>query len=117
MANLVEKRNGMPDAVPPAVQKRIDQAVDLVREVSMQTDPQEMVRRYAARTARLHRHDAWMSLSRRDLSAPYYRVTRSSRWSHFRFSRARRTQTAVALITAQNTKIEEPMMKWSVLVK
>ncbi len=60
--------------------QRIEQAVDLVREVSSQTDPQEMVRRYRDRVRELLPNDLTLSLSRRDLDSPQYRITRSTLW-------------------------------------
>ncbi|MEE9297155.1 MAG: SpoIIE family protein phosphatase, partial [Phycisphaerae bacterium] len=66
--------------MPTQLQKRIDAAVELAREVSAQTDPQEMVRRYREHARRARPVDASISLSRRDLHPPYYRITRWSRW-------------------------------------
>ncbi len=66
--------------IPTHLQKRIDAAVELAREVSAQTDPQEMVRRYRKHARRARPVDASISLSRRDLHAPYYRITRWSGW-------------------------------------
>ncbi len=71
----------MADVLDRALQERIDDAVKLVREVSMQTDPQELVRHYGARVRRLYPSAASVSLSRRDLQQPRYRITRSDRWS------------------------------------
>lgn len=53
----------------------------MMREMSLQTDPQEMVRAYAQRITRLRPIDRRLSVSRRGLAAPYYRVTRSTTWS------------------------------------
>jgi sigma-B regulation protein RsbU (phosphoserine phosphatase) len=54
--------------------------VQMMREMSLQTDPQAMVRAYGARMREIMPADRWMSLSRRDLEAPRYRITRSSTW-------------------------------------
>jgi sigma-B regulation protein RsbU (phosphoserine phosphatase) len=54
--------------------------VDMMRELSSQTDPQEMVRAYGQRMEQVVRRDRYISLSRRDLPSPKYRVTRSSVW-------------------------------------
>jgi sigma-B regulation protein RsbU (phosphoserine phosphatase) len=62
-------------------QQRLAQIVELVREMSRQTDPQEMVRSYGERVRRLLPNDRRISLSRRDLAAPKYRITRSTTWS------------------------------------
>src|SRR5215207_9522024 len=54
--------------------------VEMMRELSSQTDPQEMVNAYGRRMEQVVRRDRYISLSRRDLPAPLYRVTRSSVW-------------------------------------
>lgn len=54
--------------------------VELMRDMSRHTDPQELVTAYRQRVHKLVRFDDTMSLSRRDLSAPWYRVTRFSQW-------------------------------------
>jgi sigma-B regulation protein RsbU (phosphoserine phosphatase) len=61
-------------------QEQLAYVVDTMREMSRQTDPQEMNRAYRERVRRLIPVDASLSVSRRDLSAPHYRITRSSRW-------------------------------------
>jgi len=60
--------------------ERLAQILDLVREMSAQTDPQEMVRAYAERVRRIMPSDGRISLSRRGLASPSYRVTRSTAW-------------------------------------
>lgn len=62
-------------------QERLSIIVPMMREISEYTDPQEMVRAYGARVAKLIPRDGFISLSRRDLTAPQYRITRSSRWA------------------------------------
>jgi sigma-B regulation protein RsbU (phosphoserine phosphatase) len=52
----------------------------MMRDLSAQTDPQVMVRNYGQRMRQIIHSDANMSLSRRDLEPPHYRITRSSRW-------------------------------------
>lgn len=54
----------------------------MMREMSLQTDPQEMVRNYASRLRQMVQGDRFLSLSRRDLPAPKFRITRSSLWEH-----------------------------------
>ncbi|MBI3760090.1 MAG: serine/threonine-protein phosphatase [Deltaproteobacteria bacterium] len=56
--------------------------VDLMRAVSKQTDPQELVRMYGAGVRKLIATDGYISISRRDLDSPQYRITRSSRYEH-----------------------------------
>ncbi|QEL17490.1 PP2C family protein-serine/threonine phosphatase [Limnoglobus roseus] len=67
-------------AVDGGWEARLAHVVDLMREMSRQTDPQEMVRAYGERVQHLTRIDRRISLSRRDLAAPCYRVTRSTTW-------------------------------------
>jgi len=55
--------------------------VEAMKEMSLQTDPQQMGKLYAQRMRRLTPVDGTLSLSRRNLSAPLYRITRSSRWT------------------------------------
>ncbi len=69
------------DNLPADLQARLDEAVTLVREVSLQTDPQEMVRRYREHVRRHRPADVTISLSRRDLDPPRFRITRDSRWT------------------------------------
>jgi sigma-B regulation protein RsbU (phosphoserine phosphatase) len=60
--------------------ERLRLIVTTMREMSRQTDPQEMNRAYRERMRKLRPVDDSLSLSRRDLQYPYYRITRSSRW-------------------------------------
>ena len=53
---------------------------EMMREMSLQDDPQAMVRTYGERMRKIMPSDRWLSLSRRDLEAPAYRITRSSTW-------------------------------------
>jgi sigma-B regulation protein RsbU (phosphoserine phosphatase) len=61
-------------------QQRLGVIVEIMREMSRQTDPQEMVRSYTERIRRLLPSDRAISLSRRGLTAPKYRITRSTTW-------------------------------------
>src|SRR6266480_2528226 len=61
-------------------QQRLAQIIELVQEMSRQTDPQEMVRSYGERVRLLLPSDRRISLSRRGLTAPKYRITRSTTW-------------------------------------
>ena len=60
--------------------QRLDFVVDMMRDLSAQTDPQLMVKAYGQRMRQVIHSDANFSLSRRDLEKPFYRITRSSRW-------------------------------------
>jgi len=62
-------------------QYRLAQIAEMMREMSLQDDPQSMVRTYGARVRKLMPSDRWISLSRRGLEPPWYRITRSSTWS------------------------------------
>ena len=55
--------------------------VETMREMSRQTDPQAMVRVFGKRSRELLPIDRSVSLSRRDLAPPQYRITRSSTWT------------------------------------
>src|SRR5437899_2869590 len=61
-------------------QKRLAIMVETMREMSRQTDPQAMVRAYGERIRQLFPADRRISLSRRDLTPPRYRITRSTTW-------------------------------------
>jgi sigma-B regulation protein RsbU (phosphoserine phosphatase) len=61
-------------------QERLTAIVDMMRAMSRQTDPQEMVRDYSRRIASILPVDRALSISRRDLAAPDYRITRSTTW-------------------------------------
>jgi len=61
-------------------QEKLDFVVEMMRDLSRQTDPQVMVGEYGKRMRQVVPSDANFSLSRRDLEAPYFRITRSSRW-------------------------------------
>jgi sigma-B regulation protein RsbU (phosphoserine phosphatase) len=62
-------------------QERLALIVETMREMSRQTDPQAMVRAYGARVRQLMPADRRLSMSRRELTPPCYRITRSSTWS------------------------------------
>jgi sigma-B regulation protein RsbU (phosphoserine phosphatase) len=61
-------------------QKRLAVIVEMMRDMSLQTDPQEMVRSYGEKVRLLLPSDGRVSLSRRGLAAPKYRITRSTTW-------------------------------------
>ena len=58
----------------------LDHIVETMREMSLQDDPQAMVRAYGARVRRFQKVDGFVALSRRGLDYPKYRITRSSTW-------------------------------------
>ena len=63
-------------------QRTLDLLVETMREMSLQDDPQSMVRSYGARMRQLQQTDGFVALSRRGLEYPWFRVTRSSTWEH-----------------------------------
>jgi sigma-B regulation protein RsbU (phosphoserine phosphatase) len=60
---------------------RLAEVAELMREMSTHDDPQEMVRAYGRRVRQIMPSDRWISLSRRGLEYPRYRITRSSLWT------------------------------------
>ena len=61
---------------------KLDHIVETMRAMSLHDDPQEMVRSYGQQMRRYQPTAGFVSLSRRGLDAPRYRITRSSRWTH-----------------------------------
>ncbi len=61
-------------------EERLSAVMEMMREMSQQTDPQRMVEKYRERMKRFRRIDLSLSLSRRDLVHPYVRITRSTAW-------------------------------------
>ncbi len=61
-------------------EQRLATVVKTMLEMSRQTDPQAMVRAYLARIRDLIPGDRRISLSRRDIEPPKYRITRYSLW-------------------------------------
>jgi sigma-B regulation protein RsbU (phosphoserine phosphatase) len=59
---------------------RLDRLDALVRELSAQDDPDRLVRVFGRHADLLAPRDGLVTVSRRDLDPPWYRVTRSSRW-------------------------------------
>ncbi len=62
-------------------QERLAYIEDAMREMSLQTEAQEMVRSYGTRVRKLLPVSRWLSVSRRGLDAPWFRITRSSTWT------------------------------------
>jgi phosphoserine phosphatase RsbU/P len=61
--------------------KRLTVTVDVMRELSLHTDPQEMQRVYARRMSELFPISRYLTISRRGLEKPAVRVTRFSLWT------------------------------------
>lgn len=64
----------------PDWREQLAYIVEAMREMSSQTDPQEMGKLYGRRMRGIMPLDGTLSISRRDLEAPHYRITRSTRW-------------------------------------
>ncbi len=60
--------------------RNLDMIVETMREMSLQDDPQAMVRVYGSQVRRFQQTDGFVALSRRGLESPRFRVTRSSTW-------------------------------------
>jgi sigma-B regulation protein RsbU (phosphoserine phosphatase) len=60
--------------------ERLSFIVDTMRELSSHTDPQAAVRAYVTRLRAGLFNDGAVSVSRRDLAFPWYRITRSTLW-------------------------------------
>jgi sigma-B regulation protein RsbU (phosphoserine phosphatase) len=71
---------GLFDEVARDWRERLDLIVATMKEMSRQTDPQEMSRAYGKRMQTLRPTDRMVSLSRRGLQYPWFRVTRCSLW-------------------------------------
>jgi sigma-B regulation protein RsbU (phosphoserine phosphatase) len=65
-------------AAPGNWRERLAVIVDTMREMSRQTDPQQMVRAYVARMAQVIQRDRFMTLSRRENDYPAIVITRDS---------------------------------------
>lgn len=61
-------------------QRAMSEVVELMRTMSSLTDPQQMLSAYRERVKSLMGIEHTISLSRRDLPAPQYRITRSTLW-------------------------------------
>jgi phosphoserine phosphatase RsbU/P len=62
-------------------QERLAFVETAMREMSLQDDPQALVKVYGARVRQLMPAGRWLSLSRRGLREPDFRITRSSTWT------------------------------------
>jgi len=60
--------------------ERLMLVTETMRELSRQTDPQNMAKVYLRHLRELLPNDGLVAVSRRDLPTPHYRVTRSSQW-------------------------------------
>lgn len=74
------KTTGWMDRLDADARERVALTLETVREMSRQVDPQAMVEAFRRRISQLSPRDEMLSLSRRDLAHPWFRITRSSRW-------------------------------------
>jgi sigma-B regulation protein RsbU (phosphoserine phosphatase) len=61
-------------------QDRLAFTVQTMRDISRQTDPEKMIWLYASRMRQATPIDGLISLSRRNMQPPWYRITRSTLW-------------------------------------
>ncbi len=61
--------------------QRLRQISETMREMSTFSDPQDMVASYGRRMRSIMPSDRWISLSRRGLEFPRFRITRSTTWT------------------------------------
>jgi sigma-B regulation protein RsbU (phosphoserine phosphatase) len=59
---------------------RLQRLEALVKEMSVQEDPDRLIRAFNRHSDMIIHRDAWVSVSRRDLETPWYRITRSWLW-------------------------------------
>ncbi|TWT45214.1 Phosphoserine phosphatase RsbU [Phycisphaerae bacterium RAS1] len=68
----------IPASVTPAI--RLREYYDLVRDLSIQSHPEDLLAAYRRRSQLVVPYDQFMSLSRRRMEPPHIRITRSTRW-------------------------------------
>ena len=56
---------------------RLQHIEALVKELSIQDDPEQLVRVFSRHAQHVWQRDGIVTLTRRDLSPPWYRITRS----------------------------------------
>jgi sigma-B regulation protein RsbU (phosphoserine phosphatase) len=59
---------------------RLQRLEAMVKEMSVVDDPERLIHVFSRQTDLTVDHDALLTLTRRDLTAPWYRITRYSRW-------------------------------------
>jgi sigma-B regulation protein RsbU (phosphoserine phosphatase) len=82
MTRPAQLANPAPPQTRPAASpdQRLALIVETMREMSLHTDPETMVRSYGQRLQSIFPLDRRVSVSRRDLRPPHYRITRSDIW-------------------------------------
>lgn len=61
---------------------RIERIDELAKELSFQDDPDRLVRVFGKLSSLIFRHTGIVTVTRRDLEAPWYRISRSWRWNN-----------------------------------
>ena len=61
---------------------RLEYVVETMRQLSRQADAQAMIDTYRRRISKVMPTDRLVTLSRRDMPEPWFRITRSSTWAH-----------------------------------
>lgn len=79
---VADSAAGNPSELTGPVSARLEGVIDLMREISVHTDPNEMVLSYGTRVRRMAGIDGFVSVSRRGMHPPTFRVTRTSQWEH-----------------------------------
>ncbi len=69
-----------PRKIPRLAPALCGEVVSFMKEISTYTDPQEMVNAYGGKMESFITANGFLSLSRRNLTYPQYRITRSSAW-------------------------------------
>ncbi len=70
---------GLAESADAQWRRRLDTIVETMRDMSLHSDPQEMVRSYRARMRSIQPNvEHLVAISRRGMDAPKYRITRSS---------------------------------------
>jgi sigma-B regulation protein RsbU (phosphoserine phosphatase) len=64
---------------------RLERLDALVKELSVQEDPEQLIRVFERQADMVVRRDGLITLTRRDLEPPWYRITRSWRWKEIHF--------------------------------
>ncbi len=68
------------DRRPDTPSTRLDDTASMLREFSRQTDPQKLIEAFQHRWRTLPTGEYLLSISRRGLQQPWYRITRYTRW-------------------------------------
>ena len=79
--SLITERSVLSTSPVSDPDQQLAAIVEMMREMSQQTDPEGLVRCYGRHVRKLMPFDRFLALSRRGLEYPRYRITRSSLWT------------------------------------